>query len=99
MASGVLNPKLVALSPHWRSGRYPSSWKCGRNTPHSPRSGCQSSPEAIRGERAGAGELTSPGVLAPKSTDVSRWPRGLPTRHAGFVLTVRPLYQLIKLTF
>lgn len=57
------------------------------------------SPEAIRGERAGAGELTSPGVLAPESTDVSRWPRGLPTRHAGVVLTVRPLYQLIKLTF
>lgn len=32
-------------------------------------------------------------------SDVSRWPRGLPTRHAGFVLTRSPLYQLAKLTF
>lgn len=67
--------------------------------PNSPRSGCQSSPEATRGERAGPGELTSPGVLAAESADVSRWPRGLPTRDAGFVLTVRPLYQLVRLTF
>lgn len=73
--------------------------------PNSPRSGCQSSPEAARGERAGADELTSLGIPAPESADVQmcpdvfRWLRGLPTRHAGFVLTGRPLYQLVKFTF
>jgi hypothetical protein len=70
------------------------------------RPGCQSSHKATTSERVGAGELTSPVVPALESPDVHSWPGGLSSEHLFSLsqvllifLTVRVLYQLLKLAF